>query len=646
MLGSLLWLSPAAQDLLKTASQLLKGKVPCSGADLAAALRSAQDADCFGVVTDATLRGELAALLEKSKGEASAAAAVEMLGTALEAKAKAAKDKAKPVAQKLKGMPGFTDVTAALPKGQEPPELLKKDWLLWHATGCSHYKDQVPALAEAVVKDRLALAACAGEGPAAESVMSLHVLENLSAYVLWETSMSGSKPPSLGLEVKFPFDAAAAEEVAVRRALSTVLPAEAAGAIASDAAKAGKDALEKRVQAALAKRESAAKSAAVFPLYAEPPKPAEPKDKKAKKDGGKADAKGGKADAGAAKGGKVDAAPAPAAAKAAPAGSSASLSAFKKATATQELQWQLLAYKMRPSTTLGAAAGGGGASKQGAGRSGAASASQPKGFAGTWAPIGAALPPGHTEYSWNHAKAEGMKEGFACTWSPSGKDLPPGHTDYSWENVKGAGAPTPSASTGKKQKGGGDKKEKAPAAKAAAAPAVGAAGRDEDDDAAAKIALIVGKVTKVWEHPDSDKLWCEEIDCGEAEPRQIGSGLRAFYKKEEFEGRMVLVVANLKPKKLAGFPSNGMVLCASNADHTDVKFVEVPAGAKPGERVVFGDMPMDPPAEPGPCDKKKFFAKCQPHFNSKGGQAMYKGHPFKLPSGVCTAPVADGYSLS
>jgi len=190
-----------------------------------------------------------------------------------------------------------------------------------------------------------------------------------------------------------------------------------------------------------------------------------------------------------------------------------------------------------------------------------------------------------------------------------------------------------------------EKKQEKPAA-AAKPAATGGAARDESDDAAAKISLIVGKVTKVWEHPDSDKLFCEEIDCGEAEVRQIGSGLRHFYKAEEFEGRMVLVVANLKPKKLAGFPSNGMVLCASSADHTDVKFVEVPAGAQIGERVVFGDLEMDPPAEPNPCEKKKLFIKAQPHFNAKGGVAMYKDKPFTLSSGVCTAPVADGYSLS
>jgi len=229
---------------------------------------------------------------------------------------------------------------------------------------------------------------------------------------------------------------------------------------------------------------------------------------------------------------------------------------------------------------------------------------------------------------------------------------------------KAAGSPkaAPKAAAGGDAKGGDAKaapaakaeaKEEAPAkekkqkpAAAAKPAATGDPARDESDDAAAKISLIVGKVTKVWEHPDSDKLFCEEIDCGEAEVRQIGSGLRHFYKAEEFEGRMVLVVANLKPKKLAGFPSNGMVLCASSADHTDVKFVEVPAGAQIGERVVFGDLEMDPPAEPNPCEKKKLFIKAQPHFNAKGGVAMYKDKPFTLSSGVCTAPVADGYSLS
>ena len=44
----------------------------------------------------------------------------------------------------------------------------------------------------------------------------------------------------------------------------------------------------------------------------------------------------------------------------------------------------------------------------------------------------------------------------------------------------------------------------------------------------------------------------------------------------------VLVVCNLKAAKLGGIPSHGMVLCASNADHTEVEFLEPPEGAKIG----------------------------------------------------------------
>jgi tRNA-binding EMAP/Myf-like protein len=47
-------------------------------------------------------------------------------------------------------------------------------------------------------------------------------------------------------------------------------------------------------------------------------------------------------------------------------------------------------------------------------------------------------------------------------------------------------------------------------------------------------------------------------------------------------GRKVLVLANLKARSLGGFKSHGMVLCASNDDHTAVKFVDVPAAAKVG----------------------------------------------------------------
>merc|ERR1711871_1674999 len=83
-------------------------------------------------------------------------------------------------------------------------------------------------------------------------------------------------------------------------------------------------------------------------------------------------------------------------------------------------------------------------------------------------------------------------------------------------------------------------------------------------------------------------LLCEEVDCGEeGGPRNIASGIRAHYNADEFVGKKVMVLANLKDRAIAGFKSQGMVLCACNEDHSKVKIVEPPTGAKKGDRVMF-----------------------------------------------------------
>ena len=61
-----------------------------------------------------------------------------------------------------------------------------------------------------------------------------------------------------------------------------------------------------------------------------------------------------------------------------------------------------------------------------------------------------------------------------------------------------------------------------------------------------KLEFKVGKISKVWVHPEADKLYCEEIECGEDEPRQIASGLRKHYTEEQMLGQRLLVVSNLK----------------------------------------------------------------------------------------------------
>jgi glutamyl-tRNA synthetase len=159
--------------------------------------------------------------------------------------------------------------------------------------------------------------------------------------------------------------------------------------------------------------------------------------------------------------------------------------------------------------------------------------------------------------------------------------------------------------------------------------------------------IRVGRITKVWEHPEADKLYCEEIDVGEDEPRQIASGLRPFMQPEDMEGRLVLVLCNLKARKLVGFSSHGMVLCASNADHTDVKMVSVPVEAKVGERVTVPDMNFEgeegAPYAENKIGKKKIFEGLAPFMvTSKYGVPEFLGRPFMTSAGVCTSPIADG----
>lgn len=160
--------------------------------------------------------------------------------------------------------------------------------------------------------------------------------------------------------------------------------------------------------------------------------------------------------------------------------------------------------------------------------------------------------------------------------------------------------------------------------------------------------IRVGKITKVWEHPEADKLYCEEIDVGEDEPRMVASGLKPYLKAEDMEGRLVLVLCNLKARKLVGFPSHGMVLCASNADHTDVRLVNPPIDAKIGERITVPDFDFDNGEESAPfaenkIGKKKVFEKIAPHLlTSKYGVPEFLGRPLMTSAGVCTSPIPDG----
>lgn len=68
----------------------------------------------------------------------------------------------------------------------------------------------------------------------------------------------------------------------------------------------------------------------------------------------------------------------------------------------------------------------------------------------------------------------------------------------------------------------------------------------------------------VKKHPEADALYVEKIDLGEPEARTIVSGLVKHVPIEQMENRLVAVLCNLKPAKMRGVESQGMVLCASS----------------------------------------------------------------------------------
>lgn len=80
-----------------------------------------------------------------------------------------------------------------------------------------------------------------------------------------------------------------------------------------------------------------------------------------------------------------------------------------------------------------------------------------------------------------------------------------------------------------------------------------------------KLEFKVAKILKCEDHPDADKLLVFTLEVGE-ETRQVVSGIKEFYKKEDLVGKRVIVITNLKPVKLRGVESNGMILSAEDKD--------------------------------------------------------------------------------
>jgi len=102
-------------------------------------------------------------------------------------------------------------------------------------------------------------------------------------------------------------------------------------------------------------------------------------------------------------------------------------------------------------------------------------------------------------------------------------------------------------------------------------------------DEFARVQLKTATVLAAEAVPKADKLLKLTVDAGEAEPRTVVAGVARHYAPEELVGRQVVIVANLKPAKLMGVTSQGMVLAA--VDGKSLCLVSPSQPTKPGSPV-------------------------------------------------------------
>ena len=133
----------------------------------------------------------------------------------------------------------------------------------------------------------------------------------------------------------------------------------------------------------------------------------------------------------------------------------------------------------------------------------------------------------------------------------------------------------------------------------------------------------------------------------EDEVRSIVAGIAAKYAAEDLVGKKIVIVANLKPRNMAGLTSAGMLLCANNGEDGDARRVELllaPDGAVAGERLAWGDATNDPPHGGNKIAKKRIWEAVQPDLGVNGAcEAGWRGVVLTSSAGaVKCASIKDG----
>ena len=100
-----------------------------------------------------------------------------------------------------------------------------------------------------------------------------------------------------------------------------------------------------------------------------------------------------------------------------------------------------------------------------------------------------------------------------------------------------------------------------------------------------KLDLRVAEIKKVEEIQEADKLYKLTIDVGELGERIICAGIKPYYSKEELQGKKIIVVANLAPRKLRGVESQGMLLAAGGVNKDKCVLLTVEKDIESGTKI-------------------------------------------------------------
>jgi len=175
-------------------------------------------------------------------------------------------------------------------------------------------------------------------------------------------------------------------------------------------------------------------------------------------------------------------------------------------------------------------------------------------------------------------------------------------------------------------------------------------GNNNNAPAIARVELLVGKIIEIKDHPGGDKMYVEMIDIGRDKPRQIISGIREHFDKKDLLNTKLIVVTNLKPRPMKGVTSYGMILAASNDDHSYLEIVRPPDDSIVGERITLENMDVNeykPDNEIKPNKKNSPWAKIKNLLKTNDNmEACFDGNRFMTSKGPLTVKSLKNAQLS